>query len=233
MKVCEFIRKIESRDVIFVKRFSCGCEVQVDVLSELEWNYYDLDEPEYMDRMRELENDITYYDDFRYDDDEILYLINNVDSSTCSSCKYEQVRCIDFPRPSEFDSMRFFHGVNAFGISGDGDENMIKVLSNSTMELCCSTKTLGSMGVILKGEVLLASNRDLCSMIGEDGHRCISLGMASDIIYTKDQMKKTITNDEYVVTNYKVSAIWVRRGYMISSTVLKKAKELGLHIVEI
>lgn len=102
----------------------------------------------------------------------------------CDDCKAipeEVARLKEVMRPdSLFQQAIYSHGLaTGFGVnevsSERAEENLKNLLDlvGSGKEICCSWKTqqIGGFGIFVRGEVTIASNRDLWSYVGSDGSR--------------------------------------------------------------
>ena len=102
----------------------------------------------------------------------------------CDDCKAipeEVARLKEVMRPdSLFQQAIYSHGLaTGFGVnevsSERAEENLKNLLDlvDSGKEICCSWKTqqIGGFGIFVRGEVTIASNRDLWSYVGSDGSR--------------------------------------------------------------
>lgn len=115
----------------------------------------------------------------------------------------------------------YSHGLaTGFGVnevSAEKAEENLKTLLNlvgSDKEICCSWKNqqIGGFGLFIKGEVTIASNRDLWSYVGEDGFREFDVDEYWHYIIDKkeDLNFEVWDHTEFFVRPKKVVAFWAK-----------------------
>ena len=115
----------------------------------------------------------------------------------------------------------YSHGLaTGFGVnevSAEKAEENLKTLLDlveSDKEICCSWKTqqIGGFGLFIKGEVTIASNRDLWSYVTEDGSREFNPWEYEDyIISRKDEVDFSVwDHTEFFVRPKEVVAFWAK-----------------------
>ena len=174
---------------------------------------------------------IDEFDSFYIDEESAeLILVRNIDTE-CDLCELmghsnkssnytEKVYCSDMPSPVGFENVTKYHGVAAYSgayCSYDAKENAIDVFNNLEWEICCATRAIGPIGLVIDGKVLVASNVDLCTEIDKtNGKRFFVMSDSKrdracrGIINDASQIEKKWDHDEIVVTDNKVVAIWIK-----------------------
>ncbi len=131
----------------------------------------------------------------------------------------EKIYCSDMPRPEGFETVTKYHGLAAYSGTFSPDkaiDNAKDLINNPSWEICCSTRPIGPIGLVINGTVITASNVDLCSMIdrnngkrffevSKDDHRA-----CKGIIHYAYQLKKQWDHDEIVTKDNTVVAVWVK-----------------------
>lgn len=117
-----------------------------------------------------------------------------------------------------FDVLTFNHSFDAYSdYSINEIINMIDNM-NSDWEICTTfdKQYIGRIGIKVKGEVLVASNWDLHSLIEEDGHRYIDEMYADNIIDNIEDINiHGLANSEVIVRNYTICGVWIEENYYI------------------
>ena len=172
---------------------------------------------------------IDEFDDFYIDEESAeLILVKNIDID-CDLCELagysnkgsdyiEKVYCRDMPSPIGFENVTKYHGLAAYSgayKSYEIKENAIDVVNNPEWEICCATRAIGPVGLVIDGKVLVASNIDLCTEIDKNGRYFVMSDKRRDragrgIINDASQLEKKWDHDEIVVTDNKVAAIWIK-----------------------
>ena len=134
---------------------------------------------------------------------------------------HEAVYVRDIARQYDDKGYVFNHGLNAFCQDSDDncklsavENNLNKLFSNDTMEICCSytSQHVGSIGVELEGTCLLAATTDLNSRIDRenDNKRVVYKDMLQYI--HEGSLEEISCGDfsygEAIVTSYKVKRLW-------------------------
>ena len=113
-----------------------------------------------------------------------------------------------------FNGVKLYHGFNAFNTPKPWDYKFNTLKNNPQRQICTSTKYLGYMGVIVEGDILMASSYDLFSAVEEgtnrryfdDKHMDYIVYDYKDLLHHEDDEDE---NNEIVVTNVVIKAIWV------------------------
>ena len=116
--------------------------------------------------------------------------------------------------PKGFDNVTLYHGFNAFCASKPYQYKFETLMNNPQRQICTSTKYLGMMGVTVVGDILMASSYDLGSWIDKDtGYRWFDSRDMDNIVFDYNDLEHhwddNEENNEIIVTNVKVTSIWV------------------------
>ena len=121
-----------------------------------------------------------------------------------------------------FENVVLYHGFNAFFKSRPIIESFKDLLENPSYQICTSTKWLGLIGVVVEGDILVASSYDLTSGIDEK--------QLDDLVYDYADLELHIDDDEenneIVITNVKIKGVWV------TSDASNKHKEFAKKLAE-
>ena len=133
----------------------------------------------------------------------------------CDTCAPPVQYCDELPKPIGFDNRHYFHGVMAYNhcTIEESVQRAIDIKDNSSWQICCSTRPLGTWGVMVKGDVITVSNIDLCSSIDEHGRRYFDARhwRANSIVFSLSEIDNTKWHhNEIVVRDHKVTHLWVR-----------------------
>jgi hypothetical protein len=139
-----------------------------------------------------------------------------------------------------FENVKLYHGFGAFFSKKPIAKCFEDLMMHSEWEICTSTKWLGMIGVIVTGDILLASSFDLFSGIDrENGKRFFDSKQLQDLVYDyKDLVlheDDPDENNEIVLRNTKVNAIWVTSDASNGHRAIAKklADKYNLPIVEV
>ncbi len=154
--------------------------------------------------------------------------------------KNRKMYCDECVRPTGFDNVTLYHGFNAFFTGKPYEYKFNTLMNHPERQICTSTKYLGLMGVIVTGDVLMASSYDLCSSVETDTNRRwfdtrdID-NLVSDYADLELHEDDDEENNEIVVTNVKIKAIWVTSdaNNSLRQLAVKLSKEYNLPIVEV
>ena len=154
--------------------------------------------------------------------------------------KRTKVYCDTCERPTGFDNVTLYHGFNAFCSMKPYDYKFNTLMNHPERQICTSTKYLGMMGVTVTGTVLMASSYDLCSCVDKETNRRwfderdIEY-LVSDYSELEHHWDDDEENNEIVVTNVKITGIWVTSDANNSTkdTAIRLAKEYNLPIIEV
>lgn len=127
-------------------------------------------------------------------------------------------------KPEGFESVTLYHGIAAYNFDEDDEDisvydyysRVVDIIRNPQWEVCCSTKPIGHIGIVAKGEVLCACNADLFTEIDcETGLRYFdkTRHRTKYLIYHAKDLDPTVwSHDEIVVREVEPTAIWVYSG---------------------
>ena len=130
-----------------------------------------------------------------------------------------------------FEDVTLYHGFNAFFKSRPIIESFKDLLANPSYQICTSTKGLGLIGVVIEGDILVASSYDLTSGIDrENNRRYFDDVQLNDLVYDYADLELHIDDDEenneIVITNVKIKGVWV------TSDASNKHKEFAKKLAE-
>ena len=210
-------------NIYSVRKFKCGCTDTVD---------------EYTRYMNDWQDDYESFDDYILDFyhnieqsfytkihvyGSILVLVR-VSDNKCPNCREDCKRdkkyCDEQIRPTGFESVDLYHGINAYYCSGETKDivdNFNGVYNHPEWQICCSTSTVGDIGVIIEGTVLMASRTDLNTHVSKDGRRYFrerpfsSRKLEEYIVRDAEELwegNNLNINDEIVTTNNKIIGLW-------------------------
>lgn len=130
-----------------------------------------------------------------------------------------------------FENVMLFHGFNAFFKSRPIIDSFKDILAHPEYQICSSTKWLGLIGVVVEGDILVASNYDLTSGIDrENNRRYFDEKQLSDLVYDYADLElhedDDEENNEIIITNVKIKGVWV------TSDASNKHKEFAKKLAE-
>lgn len=130
-----------------------------------------------------------------------------------------------------FENVMLYHGFNAFFKSRPIIESFKDLLAHPEYQICTSTKWLGLIGVVVEGDILVASSYDLTSGIDrENNRRYFDEKQLSDLVYDYADLElhedDDEENNEIVITNVKIKGVWV------TSDASNKHKEFAKKLAE-
>ena len=142
-----------------------------------------------------------------------------------------RVYCDECVRPTGFDNVTLYHGFNAFHRFKPWSYKLNTLMQYPERQICTSTKFIGLMGVVVEGDILMASSYDLCSAVDKDTNRrhFHHRGMKhlvndySELELHEDDPDE---NNEIVITNVKIKGIW------ITSDAPNNLKEIAAKLAE-
>lgn len=220
-------------DVRYVLAYNCGHEKELDMDDTecLSWNYPD--------------KAVEYYES--YQDGKLLInvIVYHVNED-CEGCWLLYVDTL--PAPQGFDDVVLYHGLDAYKtVIGqpklsleDVSNRVYNIIDNSKWQICCSTKPIGYIGIVVKGNVLCASNKDLCSGIDKkSGYRRYVDKRSerfSHVISHANQLDSSIwDHDEIITDNSKPAAIWVKSDVdnRVIAFAMSLAKELNIPFIQL
>ncbi len=127
----------------------------------------------------------------------------------------KKIYCDTMTKPEGFENVVLYHGFNAFFVSKSYITCFNELMKNPHYQICTSTKHLGMMGVTVEGDILMASSYDLFSGIDRDNDcrryfdekdLCNLVSHYRDLELHEDDPEE---NNEVVMTNTKITGIWV------------------------
>ena len=217
MRIYDMFMENNCEEIIERTMFTCGhfrdYEVVDDYNMEVMFEEFEGTLANYI-RHNMMSTNTDKYDAVKIEGKNLIAEIH-VDSK-CTDCEHiiERRVCINTPRPQGFEDMVFMHGICALSRTDitQGIKHIVKVLTDATYETCCSSECIGPVGIALKGEVITASNIDLFTRVGEDGHRYYDVTKDNEeyIIYdAKDMAPNEFgVNDEFVTINNELQYVW-------------------------
>ena len=125
-----------------------------------------------------------------------------------------RVYCDECVRPTGFDNVTLYHGFNAFFRGKPYEYKFNTLMNNPHRQICTSTKYLGMLGVIVEGDILMASSYDLCSAVEKDTNRRYfhprdMKHLVKDYSELELHEDDEEENNEIVITNVKIKGIWI------------------------
>lgn len=223
-------RALNLDNIVELVKYGCGHEIRTEMMN------MDIGKRKEFAEITKNHN-VSYFDEFYIE--ETMFGMNRelvlvkIDKCGCPRChKPEHIKCADMPRPTGFDNVELYHGVDAYNWS-DPMENLSNLLNNTSWEICTSSRMIGNFGVKCTGDVEVASSIDLCSFLF-DGARYFmvserAVGIVSDI----NQLDKSMWHhNEIIMKDFTVTGLWVRETYdkEIISKLKDKAKELNINL---
>ena len=130
-----------------------------------------------------------------------------------------------------FENVVLYHGFNAFFKSRPIIDSFKDILAHPEYQICSSTKWLGLIGVVVEGDILVASSYDLTSGIDrENNRRYFDEKQLSDLVYDYADLElhedDDEENNEIIITNVKIKGVWV------TSDASNKHKEFAKKLAE-
>ena len=130
-----------------------------------------------------------------------------------------------------FEDVTLYHGFNAFFKSRPIIDSFKDILAHPEYQICSSTKWLGLIGVVVEGDILVASSYDLTSGIDrENNRRYFDEKQLSDLVYDYADLElhedDDEENNEIIITNVKIKGVWV------TSDASNKHKEFAKKLAE-
>lgn len=203
-----------------IRKFECGCIDTAD---------------EYLRYINDWQDEYISFDDYILDFyhnipqsfytrvhvyGNILVLVRECDGK-CPYCRDDKKYCDEQIRPTGFESVDLYHGINAYYCSGETEEiisNFNGIYNHPEWQICCSTSTVGDIGLIIEGTVLMASRLDLNTEISRDGRRYFeerpyrSYKLEDYIVRDAEELWESNEfnmNDEIITTNNKITGLWI------------------------
>lgn len=191
-------------------QFSCGC-------TEFMF-YYTL--KEFKEKYADANISFTYdLDDAAPDFATDVEVIISVDYM-CPDCmdKNSRVYCDTCVAPQGFESVTKYHGIaayNSYTMKSVGDYfvRCQNIKDHPEWQICCSSRPIGEIGVVIDGDVLCASNMDLYTEIDPDNGRRYFDGSryrATHLVNYANELDSTVwSHDEIVTHNNTIRYVWV------------------------
>ena len=139
-----------------------------------------------------------------------------------------------------FKGIRLYHGFNAFHSPKPWDYKFNTLKNNPQRQICTSTKYLGLMGVIVEGDILIASSYDLCSCVEKDSNRRYFderelYNLVDDYKDLELHEDDNEENNEIVVTNIVIKAIWITSDApnSVKAISVRLAEENNIPLVQV
>ena len=236
-EICLIASEYEVTHIYKSTKYSCG---HISIKDELSLCIL-----EYVDCYRSFEFEI-YKVEHPHKTMICLAVVYHSEDCLCAKCEREvnRVYCDSLPKPVGFDSLTIYHGIAAYNDDdldtvGDYFCRVSSILRNPHWQICCSTTPIGYIGIVVKGDILCASNADLFTEIdGDTGRRYFDKNRwrSSHIIYDSKDLNDFIwSHNEIVTNNSKATAVWV---YSKAPKIIKQygqfiAKILKVDYIEI
>ena len=152
-----------------------------------------------------------------------------------------RIYCDTMTRPEGFDNVTLYHGFNAFFVTKSYKQCFYDLMNHPEWQICTSTKYLGMIGVVVTGDVLMASSYDLFSGIDEENNnrRFFDKNDMDSIVYNYEDLElhedDDDENNEIVVQNTKIKAIWVTEdaNNKIREIASELSEKTNLPIIEV
>lgn len=204
--------------------YGCGCEVwgftaNFDGVFDIERCYYII--KEYIEDIQKEGGEIR----FKIDLSRFTVLMDVQYSELCEECAAMPGRVAWFKENMRPDNLLqnavYSHGLaTGFGsnqVSAEtAEKNLMALLSLcwEETEICCSWKTqqIGGFGMFVRGEVTIASNKDLWSYVGRSGSREFNVDENYEyIIDRKEDLDFSLwDHTEFFVKPKEVIAFWAK-----------------------
>lgn len=204
--------------------YDCGCEVwgftaNFDGVFDIERCYYLV--KEYIQDIQKRGGRIN----FKVDLSKFTVLMDVQYSELCEECAAMPQRVAELKEYMCPDSLLqqaiYSHGLaTGFGVNEvsakKAEENLKTLLDlvESDKEICCSWKTqqIGGFGLFVRGEVTIASNKDLWSYVGRSGSREFNVDESYEyLIDRKKDLDLTVwDHTEFFVKLKELIAFWAK-----------------------
>lgn len=128
----------------------------------------------------------------------------------------------------DFKNIVMFHGVSAteYSTPKQAFKKIKAIAENPEWEICCSNVHYGNIGIICTGDVIVAYNDDVSSLIDDNGHRYTD---NHDDECTLEQWNNSVGTEAWV-KNVKIHGIWIDEFYanqLVRSNLLKNFAKFG------
>lgn len=219
--VIDYFKEHKLTNIKMVHIFDCGCRITDDSKEIIKQRAINMDEEyteEYfMDKLNKMFLGWFIHEN-EYDIRNCELYIYEEHNKYCHKCANKKIYCDEQKRPVGFEHVIMYHGLNAFGCDDGSYESIIEnfetIKEHPEYEICCSTSTIGDVGIIIQGTVTAASNADLHSCVDMKTCKRYYINSARNrehIIYDAKDLKpnKYGVNDEIVVKDTVRVAIWL------------------------
>lgn len=146
----------------------------------------------------------------------------------CETCE-ELVPCEDFAEVyngEEWEGSVFHHGVTAFNRQEDGVQRIIELSTCKDLQICTSTEMIGGYGISVSGDILVAANHDLWSVINENtGQRFFNCWEHDTVSNIEEVYNIEGDHNEIVMANFNIEAIWCKN--YVASEIKEALKGLA------
>lgn len=160
------------------------------------------------------------------------------EGESCESCE-GLIPCEDFAEDyigEEWVGSVFHHGVTAFNREEDGVQRIIELSTCTDLQICTSTEMIGGYGISVSGDILVAANHDIWSVINENtGQRFFDCWEHDTVSSIEELYNIEGDHNEIVMTNFNIEAIWCK--HYVASEIKEALKELattlGVFFIEV
>lgn len=214
----------------------------------------------------------AYYDDHSYAhvnrcarcDHHFIESVNtflyNIREKRYQEIEREQQRLAAKPHDSLLDKTIWSHGLSAFSRCTETEAitRLLDITNHKEWEICCAHKSqrIGPIGVYVKGNVIMAFNKDALSKIGHDNKRYYidefnmydegyvdycSIATEEDRDYyenlfskkpikTKDEFIVSDDHNEIIISSTKIVGIWINDKAYCTQELINIANTLNIKI---
>lgn len=132
----------------------------------------------------------------------------------------------EFYTGEEWVGSVFHHGVAAFNRQEDGVQRIIELSTCTDLQICTSTEMIGGYGISVSGDILMAANHDVWSVINENTGQRFFDCWEHDIVSSIEKLYDIEgDHNEIVMANFNIEAIWCKN-YVVSE-IKEALKELA------
>ena len=211
-----FVEAIEITSIVEAYVFECGHTEYEEF--DIEFGHlYTIDEFDGFE-INEETKELKLYRNTRGQCEECEWLYSNFREDEIEY--FERIYCDEMPQPEGFEHVVKYHGLAAYSGSHTPKhaiENAKELIANPSWEVCCSTRPIGPIGLVIDGITITASNVDLCTHVDvNNGRRYYEVDSDSNnrasrgIIHYAYQLQKKWDHDEIVTKDNKPAAIWIK-----------------------
>ena len=220
--IANLCREYGIDEVGVVSQYTCGCECLDCALNitvfEIMYQYSEL----------ECITTTNEYDDI--DSIAVKLSVNKYCQACTEKLTRDYVYCDELDKPEGFESVTLYHGIAAYNAEdmsspSDYTGRVYDIIRNPEWQICCSTRPIGDIGIVVKGDVLCASNVDLYTDIEPDtGRRYLlkcNYGYKFMVSHADELDSSKWSHDEVVTRHSTVRYVWV------SSSASETIKKYG------